>query len=563
MTRSSLSTFGASLVFALLIASSAQAERFLLVLKNKQVFSYVHSQIVLSEKMNLAAVNWPGSNKMGIAAEGLSNIDVESSLENLNSLVINADSKQDLQNLSQSNWVYSIESEVFHPNPKPISGFVLTSPWDYQINQTVDMSGSLKTGEKTPWGIFAVKAPEAWAVSSAGKGVRVGVLDTGIDKDHPALKTQIEEMRDFVGDNNEPYDVADKVGHGSHVAGTIAGAQMTDGFVGVAPNAKVLVGRVCGEKGCSNISVAAGINWAISKKVDIISMSLGGPVGTPAERRAVLAAENAGISVIAATGNDGKPLVSYPAAFPTVVAVGAVDSKIQKAKFSNWGPQVAIVAPGVDVVSSVPTGSGRESKVVLTVAGQSKKVESTSFVGAPEIPQPVSNSLVVAGLGKPEDFKGIGVDGKFALVKRGEIPFADKVKNAIAANAAGVIIYNNEPGLIQGAITQDGSTVQIPVIMIEMTAGEDAAAKLKSGAVVLASIATIATDYASFAGTSMATPHVAGVVALMRGANKKITPADIKSILQSTATPLTPNDQNQTGSGMVNAEKAVTAAANK
>jgi len=316
------------------------------------------------------------------------------------------------------------------------------------------------------------------------------------------------------------------------------------------------MGRVCGEQGCSNIAVSQGINWGISKKVDVISMSLGGPLGTPAERRAVEAADKAGITVVAASGNDGKAKVSFPSAFPTVISVGAVDSTLKKADFSNWGPELDVVAPGVDVVSSVPLGSGRESLVLI----ENSEVVSTSFSGSPLVRSPAVNQLVAAGLGKPEDFKNVNVQGKFALILRGEIPFADKAKNAIAAGAAGVVIYNNAPGLIQGSLTSDGSTMAVPVVMIEQTMGESIVKQLLMGKTVTASLQTIATDYASFAGTSMATPHVAGVVALLKSANKNLTSAQVMDVLKKTATPLGPNTNNEFGAGLVNAEKAVTTA---
>jgi serine protease len=382
------------------------------------------------------------------------------------------------------------------------------------------------------------------------------VLDTGIDKDHPALRDNFEKGRDFTGEEGAPYPFVDLVGHGTHCAGTIAGVRMGSGFSGVAPKAKILAGRVCGERGCSSIAVAAGMNWAITEKVDLISMSLGGTKPTGIERRAVEAVDKAGITIVAASGNDGVPKVGFPAAFAPVVAVGAIDSTLAKAKFSQWGPELALVAPGVDVVSSVPVGSGREAKVDLN----QKTVLSTSFSGSPEIAEAVSNDLVVSGLGKPENFSS-AVKGKFALIRRGEIPFADKVKNAIAAGALGAVIYNNEPGLMQGALTQDGSTVAIPVVMIEQSSGLQAEALIAQGMAVRATVQTMSTDYAAFAGTSMATPHVAGVVALMKTANKNLTPAEVKNILKSTATATAAsNTENEYGSGLLNAEKAVQAA---
>ncbi|MBY0451642.1 MAG: S8 family serine peptidase, partial [Bdellovibrionaceae bacterium] len=363
----------------------------------------------------------------------------------------------------------SVEAERFFPAPKPVNGFKMQRVTYFESNrrkkprpnQNANDNGSnaadapvLQAGEATPWGILAVHAGDAWAQSGAGKGARVLVLDTGIDAEHPAIAENFEKGRNFTEDASGQVDQGayqDEEGHGTHCAGTILGAyNETTGFTGVAPKAKLLMGRVCGAEGCSSIAIVEGINWGIQEKVDVISMSLGGPAGAPAERAAVTKADNANIVVIAASGNSadqptyspnrndpkckqgGNPFqpadcgVSFPAAFPTVVAVGAINSDLVKTNFSQWGPELDVVGPGAAVISSVPRGSGRLSDVVLTINGTAQKVNSSAFGGTELFAHAVVNSLVaVPGVGKPEDFAGVDVEGKFALIKRGEI---DEVK---------------------------------------------------------------------------------------------------------------------------------------
>lgn len=548
-----LATTIGSFIFAALLSLSANAARYIVVMKSKEVFVQTHAQVMTSGALNMASVQLI---KNGQVVRPFANVEatVEDSLENLNSVVLNIEDDQMAQVLASNSAISIVEKEYFLPSPKPVAGFQLTQPWAYDLKARTLANNN---GTRAPWGINAVRAPQAWKASKAGQGARVAVLDTGIDKDHPALAANFEAGRDFVMDNNTPYDFADKEGHGTHCAGTIGAVQLDDGFVGVAPNVKLLSGRVCGSDGCSNIAVAQGINWAIAQKVDVISMSLGGAMATPAEQKAIKAADAAGVVVVAASGNDGTPKVSYPAAFPSVIAVGAVDSKITKAKFSQWGPELAVVAPGVDVLSSVPRGSGRESIVKVAIGTTpAKLVVSAAASGANEFPNPVSNVVVPAGLGKTEDFKKINVSGKYALIQRGEIKFTEKVANAIAANAAGVVFYNNEEGVLSPSVSE-GSNVAIPVVMIEQAVGVELVKQVSANQKVTVTIQTTPSDYAGFAGTSMATPHVAGIAALMRAANKNLTPAQVKSILKATATALTPNNQNQVGSGMVNAEKAV------
>lgn len=541
------------LVATTLFSGSAFAERFAVIMKDRETFRQTHQQI--QKGIQLQAVQLKSVRGLTSPFQKVG-VHVEQSLGHLNSLVVQAETAEQLQALRATGLVESIEKEVFYPAPKPILGFMPTRAWTFNLQSAAAVVNPLDLpAPGVPWGIGAVHAPQAWGPAHKGATARVLVLDTGIDRDHPALKNNFEEGRDFTGEEASPYEYADVIGHGTHCAGTIAAVQLEEGFVGVAPEAKILAGRVCGHQGCSNIAVAAGMNWAIEKNVDVVSMSLGGPFATPVEMRAAKALNEAGITVVAASGNEAKQGVSYPAAFETSIAVGAVDHNLEKAKFSNWGPELDVVAPGVDVVSSVPMGSGRESKALVN----GNRVKSTSFSGSPEISEAISNQLVFSGLGKPGDFPE-AVQGKFALISRGEISFADKVTAAIQAGAAGVVIFNNEAGLMNGALTTDGSTVAIPVVMIEQNMGVQIKAALEIGSKVEFSMQTLATNYASFAGTSMATPHVAGVVALMKAANHSLTPAQVLSILKETATALGPNSNNEFGSGLVNAERAVQAA---
>lgn len=536
-----------ALILTVLFATAAQAERVIVIMKDKESFNSAH--LAYKTKGSYALKGF----KLGEKPNALSIIDgqVEDSLENLNTLIVDANDEAEVEKLKANPAVAYVEKEVFHEAPRPVRGYLARA-----------RNSEQKLGARTPWGIHAVKAPQAWSSAKRGLGVRVLVLDTGIDENHPSLRANFERGQDFTGDSSGE-DFSDNVGHGTHVAGTIAGALDKNGFTGVAPKAKILAGRVCSEKGCSNVAIAQGINWGISQKVDVISMSLGGMWSTPAERDAVKKADKAGLTIVAASGNDGTAKVSYPAALPAVIAVGAVDSTLTRGQFSQYGPELAVVAPGVAVVSSVPQGTGREASVEIAIGTKSGKVPSSSFEGAKEIMQPETNMLVDAGLGKVEDFAKVSVKGKYALVSRGELKFGEKVDNAIKAGAVGVVIYNNAPGLLQGALTEDGVVLPIGVFMVEQTVGQEIVKQLAAGVVVKATLQTVATDYASFDGTSMATPHVSGVVALMKAVNKSLTGAQVKEILQQTAQPLGPNSNNEYGAGLVNAEAAVNAAMQK
>ncbi len=547
------------LATVMMVAGFAEAKnRYLVTFKSKQGFSAMENYFIQTQNTE----------------NPKNTVKLQKSLSGLNAVILKANSAAEIAGLKNHPEVATVEAETFIPSPKPIHGFkpsivarTMRHADEFQLtveNPIDDALPIFAEGPKTPWGIMAVHAGAAWSGSQAGANARVLILDTGIDPEHQDLKANFEQGKNFFeGESGvaDPKDFIDKEGHGTHVSGTIAASfNAKTGFTGVAPKAKILMGRVCGKEGCSNIAISEGINWGIEQHVDVISMSLGGPFGSTSHEMATKNAEDAGVVVVAASGNGGNAAVSFPAAYPTVTAVGAIDINLKKTSFSQWGPELDIVAPGSAVVSSVPRGSGRDSIVKVAVAGAQREIKSAAFSGTKLVTIPVVKSLIAAGLGKPEDFSKVNVKGKFALISRGEIRFSEKVTNAMAAGAVGAIIFNNTTGLMQGALSEDGTEIDFPVVMIEQTEGQTLLEALNKGSLATAEVSTVASDYAMFDGTSMATPHVAGVVALVRSANKKLTPAQVRAILSATALPLGPNTQNEYGAGNVQADKAVAAA---
>ena len=213
--------------------------------------------------------------------------------------------------------------------------------------------------QEISWGVDRIDADVAWAYSN-GTGVKIAVLDTGIDYDHPDLKDNVKGGVSVVGPrtSTNPKNWKDKNGHGTHVAGIIAAENNDIGVVGVAPRAWLYAVKVLNNAGTGSYAdLIDGIQWAIENGMQVISMSLGGSSYSQALEDACNAAYNAGLILIAAAGNsgDGNPEtdeVLYPAAFDSVIAVGATDQTDQAPYWSSSGSQVELAAPGVDIKST-------------------------------------------------------------------------------------------------------------------------------------------------------------------------------------------------------------------
>jgi subtilisin family serine protease len=207
-------------------------------------------------------------------------------------------------------------------------------------------------GQEKPWGILRVNAPAAWSVTK-GAGVKVAVIDTGIDAAHPNLKANLKGGWNAI---TKTADYNDDNGHGTHCAGTVAAAEGDAGVVGVAPQAELYGVKVLDADGSGTFDdVIAGMQWAVDNKMQIASMSLGASKGNPSLLAAVEAMKKAGVALIAAAGNSGRA-VGFPAAYPGAIAVAALDAKDKVAYFSSRGPEVALIAPGVDVRSTYKEG---------------------------------------------------------------------------------------------------------------------------------------------------------------------------------------------------------------
>ena len=415
--------------------------------------------------------------------------------------------------------------------------------------------------QTTPWGIPMVQADSKLLSDAETGNTLVCIIDSGYSNGHedlPVLGPGDTSPNSGTGD---PLASSTLCHHGTHVAGTIAALANGVGVVGVNPNGdvglhivKVFEDDASSASGCGwgySSNLVAALNACIaagSGKKLIVNMSLGGAVKNRTEQRAFTSAYNAGVLSIAAAGNDGNTRHSYPASYDSVISVAAVDSALTVADFSQQTSQVELAAPGVAVRSTVTMDTGTEESLEVGGSGY----EATGMEGSAQISATgdLFRCKANGGLGAPGDCAG--ADRRICLISRGDISFAEKAIECESAGGVGVVIYNNTTALFSG--TFGDSTVLIPGIGISGTDGAILGGELGQSA----TITNTAGHYAYYDGTSMATPHVAGVAALVWSHDLNCTNADIRSKLTSTAFDLgTAGRDNAYGYGLVQAENAV------
>ncbi|MGI9861713.1 S8 family peptidase [Moorella naiadis] len=229
---------------------------------------------------------------------------------------------------------------------------------DFQVRTVALPATRIKQGQQTtPWGVERIGAPKAWQAAT-GEKVKVAVLDTGLDAGHPDLATNVRGRKNikFPG-----WPAGDGSGHGTHVAGTIAALNNDFGVVGVAPQAEIYGVKIFNRMGNGYISdIVAGLDWALQNKMQVVNMSFGTTRPSKALEEAVGKCVQAGMVLVAAAGNEGQDnSVMYPARYPGVIAVSAIDQQDNLASFSSRGPEVTVAAPGVDILSTYPGGKYR------------------------------------------------------------------------------------------------------------------------------------------------------------------------------------------------------------
>ncbi|XVU22963.1 S8 family serine peptidase [Actinoplanes sp. CA-054009] len=332
-----------------------------------------------------------------------------------------------------------------------------------------------------------IGAPAAWQKGLDGSGVTVAVLDSGVDATHPDLAGRLKEVRNFT----DAPDADDMLGHGTHVASTIAGTgAASDGrYRGVAPGAQLLIGKVCPGEECQDSAILAGMAWAAAN-APVVNMSLGGDdePGTDPMEAAVdeLSARYHTLFVVAA-GNNGHAPVSSPGSAAAALSVGAVDRDDAIADFSNWGPAVEgdlvkpeITAPGVDIVAAraahATIGDPAENPAYTSLSGTSMAtphVAGAAAILAQQHPGWTGQQLKTALMASAEPTPGLETYAQGA----GRVDVARAITQTVATDTGsadfGTVLYphtDDKPAARTVTFRNDGAAPVTLRLAVDTTA---------------------------------------------------------------------------------------------
>ncbi|MGI0003672.1 MAG: S8 family serine peptidase, partial [Candidatus Nitrosotenuis sp.] len=409
-----------------------------------------------------------------------------------------------------------------------------------------------------------------------GSGIKIAIIDTGIDYNHPDLFGLGKDGKviggfDFVENDDFPLDTN---GHGTEVAGVIAA---DGGLKGIAPKAKLLSYRVSdtGSSVSSDLIVKA-INRAVQDGADIINLSLGVNRTNDNIEDAINHAVKNGVVVVAAAGNSGPDPMSIgsPGRDPHAITVGA-------------------------------TYNNLTASLVATFEIDGKRLQVLPMVGIEQIAEPVTAEIVFGKYGRQDDLSDVNAKGKILLIERGSdkkdelVYFSEKEKNSAAVGARAIIVFNNGPGIFLGDLKNKMAGPDykpaIPAVSMSREDGLSLKAMLENKIVgtlnafyhpdfvsffssrgpvspfyikpdlvapgVFVNTTTISGRYNLTSGTSFAAPHVSGAAAILLQKNPSLSPEEVSSLISTTADPISDTYdtrfmQEIGGAGRLNITKA-------
>ncbi len=415
-----------------------------------------------------------------------------------------------------------------------------------------DVLRSIK-GEQIPPGVRAVQARKVWDADGngdfdpgapLGAGRIVCIVDTGYAMGHPDLAgIHVIGGKSFVDDG--PW-YEDAFGHGTHIAGTIAAQMNGVGAVGIAPRASLYIVRAARNDGTLlSSTVMASVEHCRSIGAHIINLSLGGSTATKTEDRVFTRLENEGVLLVAAAGNDGSYQYHFPASYDSVISVAAVDQDDERAAFSQANPEVELAAPGVEIYSAFPR------KQRFTVTAGDKVIQGVAVSGF-ALGTVTGKLEFGANCLRPGNWAGAIV----VCWSSGDTGTNDFLfNNMIAAGAAGLIMMPDWTLSFPHYSDVTYPIVTVPVLdegtrwLVHNSIGRTVTMKAQDDPTF---------DYLEWSGTSFATPHVAGVAALIWSKYPDKTNLEVRKALKATARDLGEAGKDPFyGHGLVRAKAAL------
>jgi len=278
--------------------------------------------------------------------------------------------------------------------------------------------------QRYQWNLPLIDTELGWAISKGSKDIKVAIVDTGVDLNHPDLKDQLVSGFNVVNNDSPP---SDDVGHGTHVAGVVGAIVNNNlGVAGMSWYNRIMPVKVLDQSGAgTTYSVAQGIIWATDHGAKVINMSLGNYADANFLHDAIRYAFDRDVVLIAASGNDNTATPGYPAAYPEVFAVAATDANKNKASFSNYGNYIDVAAPGVSIASTYPnnqyaalSGTSMASPHVTALAALIRSVNPN--LKNTEVMQIMRETAQDIGATGKDPYFGHGLIDVVAALKRAE-----------------------------------------------------------------------------------------------------------------------------------------------
>lgn len=263
------------------------------------------------------------------------------------------------------------------------------------------------------WNLPAIATEDGWTINRGSKKIKIAIVDTGVDLQHPDLANRIEPGFNAINNTNNPDD---DNGHGTHVAGIIAAD--TNNHIGVAGitwyNPIIPVKALGSDGAGGSLNVAKGIIWAVDHGAKVINLSLGNYQPSAVLEKAIRYAQNKDVVLVSAAGNDNSSRPSYPAAYPGVIGVSAIDYNGNRASFSNYGNYVDVAAPGVEIASTylhgqyaALSGTSMAAPHVTALAALIKSVDPS--LKNTEVIDIITKTTQKAGQTGPNPYFGNGI----------------------------------------------------------------------------------------------------------------------------------------------------------